>query len=285
MYAGYPIGGVLGAVLSLFFLDEYGWRFLFWLGLIPLIFVPFFIWLLPESISFLQSRNRREQAQAICQKYQMEIPKEEIIEEQPAIKNKWNAVTILFSKGYLKATIYFWITFFMGLLLIYGLNTWLPKLMVQAGYPLGSSLSLLVMLNITAAIGGLIGGIASDYWGSKLVITISYFLAAVSIALLSINPPTFLLYTLIGIAGFGSIGTTLILNAYITKYFPTHARATALGWALGFGRLGAISGPILGGLLLTWKVNTTINFFIFALAGLLASLFAFLIPKEKGSRI
>jgi len=286
MYAGYPIGGVLGALLSLLYLNEYGWRFLFWLGLIPVILVPFLIWKLPESISFLLSRRRDQEAEAICRKYQIELPTvQQEDQHKPVSQSKLSAISILFSKTYLRATIFFWITFFMGLLLVYGLNTWIPKLMVKAGYPLGSSLSLLIMLNFTAAIGALIAGVAADRWGSKRVISVSYFLAGVSIALLSSKPSTLFVYALIGIAGFGSTGTTLILNAYITKYFPTHARATALGWALGFGRLGAISGPILGGLLMAWQVDINTNFYIFALAGFIASISTRFIPKEKGGMI
>ena len=57
-----------------------------------------------------------------------------------------------------------------GNVLIYGLNTWLPQMMRQAGYPLGSSLSFLLMLNITAAIGALFAGAIADRIGAKLLL-------------------------------------------------------------------------------------------------------------------
>ncbi|MBP1965012.1 MFS transporter [Paenibacillus aceris] len=281
MFSGYPIGGILGAVLSLFFLNDYGWRFLFWLGLTPIVLVPFLIWKLPESVNFLVSRNRKEEAEVICKKYQIDLPVIQHTESKTGPKTSWSSVAFLFSKPYLRTTAFFWVTFFMGLLLVYGLSTWLPKMMVQAGYPLGSSLSLLVMLNFTAAIGALGAGAAADRWGSKRVISIAYIAAAVSIALLSLKPPTVLLYPLIGIAGIGSTGILIILNAYLTKYFPTYARSTALGWASGVGRIGASCGPILGGLLLAWKVDFNVNFYIFALAALIASISILLVPVEK----
>ena len=110
----------------------------------------------------------------------------------------------------------------MGMFLIYGLNTWLPQMMRQAGYPLGSSLSFLLMLNITAAIGALFAGAIADRIGAKIVISISYLMAAVCIGLLTIKPSVTIIYLLIGLAGIGSVGITQILNAYVTQYFPSH---------------------------------------------------------------
>lgn len=281
MFSGYPIGGVLGALASLAFLDDYGWRFLFWLGVIPIVLLPILIWKFPESLNFLVSRNRMKEAEAISRKYQVDLPTIQKVESKTDSKSKFSAVTLLFSKKYLRTTSFFWLTFFMGLLLVYGLSAWLPKMMMQAGYPLGSSLTLLLMLNFTSAIGALGAGAAADRWGSKRVISIAYFAAAVSIALLSLKPPTVLLYLLIGIAGIGSTGILIILSAYITKYFHGHAQTTALGWASGVGRIGAACGPILGGLLLAWKVDINVNFYTFALAALLASISILLVPVDK----
>lgn len=54
-----------------------------------------------------------------------------------------------------------------------------------------------------------------------------------------------IIYVLIGLTGIGSVGITQILNAYVTQYFPSHARATSLGWGLGLGRIGAIAGLLV----------------------------------------
>ena len=148
----------------------------------------------------------------------------------PSTIRKKNGFFTLFSKEYIKATLLFWITYIMGMFLIYGLNTWLPQMMRQAGYPLGSSLSFLLMLNITAAIGALFAGAIADRIGAKIVISISYLMAAICIGLLTIKPSVTIIYLLIGHAGIGSVGITQILNAYVTQYFPSHIRATSLGW-------------------------------------------------------
>lgn len=167
---------------------------------------------------------------------------------------------LLYSQRIHKSNAAFWITYIMGMFLIYGLNTWLPQMMRQAGYPLGSSLSFLLMLNITAAIGALFAGAIADRIGAKIVISISYLMAAVCIGLLTIKPSVTIIYLLIGLAGIGSVGITQILNAYVTQYFPSHIRATSLGWGLGLGRVGAITGPILVGIIMTMQYDLVWNF-------------------------
>lgn len=287
MYTGYPVGGVLGALFSMFFLQEHGWRTMFWIGVIPVLIIPFIIKFLPESISFLLVKKEFAKADSIAKEFNLPA---EFTQAQSNTANKSSgsklaAIASLFSKENIRATVFFWITFFMGLLMIYGLSTWLPKMMREAGYPLGPSLGFLLMLNFSAAVGALLAGTAADRWGSKKIISASYFLAGISIALLSIKSSMVFVYALVGVAGFGTIGTTLILNAYISKYFDADNRATALGWALGFGRIGAISGPILIGIFMSAKLDFTINFYLFAVAGIIASITVLFIPKKGDMKI
>lgn len=280
MFTGYPLGIVLGAILSMFMLEDFGWRIMFGIGMIPLLLIPFIIRYLPESIQFLLSRNHQEEVDKILNRFQIEFHAKEKTHQAPSNIRKKNGFLTLFSKEYIKATLLFWITYIMGMFLIYGLNTWLPQMMRQAGYPLGSSLSFLLMLNITAAIGALFAGAIADRIGAKIVISISYLMAAICIGLLTIKPSVTIIYLLIGLAGIGSVGITQILNAYVTQYFPSHIRATSLGWGLGLGRVGAIAAPILIGIIMTMQYDLAWNFYLFSFAGLLAAISVFLIPAK-----
>ncbi|WP_081707583.1 MFS transporter [Bacillus massiliigorillae] len=287
MYTGYAMGGVFSAFLSILFLADHSWRIMFWIGALPILAVPFILKFLPESLEFLVVKNRVSEAEQIANKYNISIEniKEAAKKEKMKVKSTSNTVAELFSKQNIRPTIFFWITFFMGLFTIYGLTTWLPQMMRSAGYPLGSSIGFLLMLNFSAAVGAILAGVAADKWGSKKVIIISYLLASISIALLSVKASMLVVYGLVGVAGFGTIGTTLILNAYISKYFDTKIRATSLGWALGFGRIGAILGPILAGLVISWNFNLSTNFYIFALAAVIAAIAVIFIPKSKQGEV
>ncbi len=285
MFSGYSFGTVLGAILAILLLDSLGWRFMFWIGALPLLIVPIMIKYLPESVSFLLSKNRHKEAEVICKRYQMNISffeeqlqngKKDTVSEKKSIKG-------LFSKEYIRPTIFIWLTYIMGFYLVYGLNTWLPQIMKELGYSLHSSLSFLLVMNLTAGIGALLASAIADRWGSKRVIGVSYSLAAVCAFLLTLGaPPIGVTYLLVGIAGFGAVGSTQILNAFVTKYYPAQSRATALGWGLGVGRIGAISGPVLVGFLLSMNVDLIWSFYTFVIAGLVATLGMILTPSKKG---
>ncbi|MBM4763721.1 aromatic acid/H+ symport family MFS transporter [Bacillus sp. B15-48] len=286
MFSGYSFGTVLGAILAIFFLDAIGWRGMFWIGALPLLLIPVMIKYLPESVNFLLSRNRRAEAEAICHKYNMDIAlfeeKEEEDQPKQVQKKGKNSIKEMFSKEYLRPILFLWLTYIMGFYLVYGLNTWLPQIMTQMGHSLNSSLSFLLVMSLTAGLGALLGSVIADKFGSKRVLIVSYFAASVSALLLTLgSPPIIITYILVGIAGFGSVGSTQILNAFVTKYFPSTIRATALGWGLGVGRIGAISGPILVGVLLTMNVDLLWSFYTFVIAGIIATISIAFMPNKK----
>lgn len=72
------------------------------------------------------------------------------------------------------------------------------------------------------------------------------------------------------LAGVGTHGTQCLVIAAVANYYPDHMRGTALCWALGVGRLGAVAAPQVGGLLLAMGLGTNSNFFAFAFSALLA---------------
>lgn len=166
----------------------------------------------------------------------------------------------------------------MAFLLIYGLNTWLPKIMEQAGYPVKSGLILLLLFNFAAVLGGLIAGRVADRIKPKQVIACTYFLAALSIALMSLKLNMVLLYLLIIVAGFGSTGTTFVLASYVTRYYGVNNRASAIGTVSAVGRFGAVAGPVLVGLIVSAGFTVEFNFYFFALIALIASILIMNIP-------
>ncbi|MFO1505178.1 MAG: hypothetical protein U1F39_15430, partial [Steroidobacteraceae bacterium] len=48
-------------------------------------------------------------------------------------------------------------------------------------------------------------------------------------------------------AGFGIIGCQGVLNASAGLIYPVSCRPTGVGAALGVGRIGSLSGPVVGG--------------------------------------
>ncbi|MEI8407436.1 MULTISPECIES: MFS transporter [unclassified Kribbella] len=280
MFSGFSLGGVLAAVLAINLVPTQGFRIMFWIGMAPLVLVLPLAWkYLPESVSFLQARGRHDEAAALAAKYG--VQPEPVAAET---SSKWSALAVLFGRKHLAATILFGAASFFGLLLVYGLNTWLPQIMRQAGYPLGSSLRFLLVMNVGAIVGALVASTLADRLGSKVVTTVAFALAACSIYALSVNPASFALYLLIAIAGLGTVGTQILVNGYVATHYPAGSRATALGWSLGVGRLGAIVGPLFGGWVLDSGLSLDWNFYGFAVPAVLGALVIAAVPRTGRER-
>ena len=170
------------------------------------------------------------------------------------------------------STVMFWIAFFSCLLMVYGLNTWLPKLMIEAGYALNSSLGFLIALQGGAIIGTLIIGRLCDKYGSKKMLVPMYASGAIALTLLGFGGNMFVIYLFVAIAGAATIGSQNIVQAYVSQYYPAYIRSTALGMASGIGRIGGMLGPILGGFLLSITLPIHMNFIAFAIPGLIAAI-------------
>lgn len=102
----------------------------------------------------------------------------------------------------------------MCLFVMYGLRTWLPKIMQDAGFPLGSSLTFLLALNIGAVVGAIVGGQLADCFGTKKTLVIFFLIAFVSLTVLSFKPSMVLFYLLIALAAGTTTGTQIVANSY-----------------------------------------------------------------------
>ncbi len=171
-----------------------------------------------------------------------------------------NPVPKLFEEKRGISTISFWAASFVIYILVYGLSTWLPKLMVTAGYPLQNSLLLLFALNLGGIVGLIGGGWLADRIGNKQVIIGMFVIGGVSLAILGFKPGAIAMYLLVAIAGACTTGAGNANNGYTSKFYPTHIRTTGVGWGTGVGRFGAIFGPTLGGVLIDANLSTHMNF-------------------------
>ncbi|QCB96128.1 MFS transporter [Arthrobacter sp. PAMC25564] len=160
---------------------------------------------------------------------------------------------------------------FMGLLLVYGLNTWLPQLMSSAGYSLSAGLSLLLVLNVGAVAGLLVAGVLADRHGTKKIVLLWFGLSAVFLAVLSVklqNEP--LLNVAVFVTGVFVFSSQVLVYAWVSQLFPASLRGTALGFAAGVGRFGAILGPAVTGTLVAAGIAYPWGFYVFAAAAVLA---------------
>ncbi|MHA2787806.1 MFS transporter [Corynebacterium sp. S7] len=297
VYSGVPAGGVMASLFAIAFEDAIGWRGLFMIGASPLLFLlPLAYFALPESPRWLMTRGRRDEAESTCDRFG--LPKDQFMAEPVAAAAVKRATSGdsqkksdlektgfagIFSRSYLPGTILIGVMSFIGLLSTYGLNTWLPKIMQANGASSHDSLYSLLALNGGAVVGGLIASKFADRIGAKTVITSTFLLAAISLAILPQFNSVAPMYLPIALAGIGVLGTQVLTYGLTANYYGTSARAAGVAWTAGFGRLGGIFGPLIGGLIIGAGLGPTYAFYIFAAAALVGAVCTALIPRSPAA--
>ena len=277
MYSGYSVGGMLSALAALALLPENSFRIMYALGLLPLVTIVPLAWrYLPESAAFLAGKGRIIEARALADKFGIDLP-------APSATTSNGSMASLVTGPRRVPLLLLVVASFCGLLLVYGVNTWLPNIMRQSGYSLGSSLSFLLVLNLGAIVGALAASRAADRFGSKPVTVTSFLLAVVAILALGTGLPVSAAMAVVAVAGLGTVGTQILVNGYVATYFGENERAAALGLSLGLGRVGAIVGPILGGWIASSALGVEWNFYAFAAFAALGCLAVALVSRSAAS--
>lgn len=273
MMSGVPIGGSAAALLGLWLLPTYGWRAMYAVAFAAVVvLLPVCVAALPESPTWLRAHGRDDEARGVELRYGIDHAHEERHHAHhgahhgagiPALlRAPWLAASVLFALATL-ATLFAW----------YGLGTWLPKLMASdPRFEMGKPLYFLLALNLGAVIGSLVTAWAGTRWGPLKSAIGAAALAAVGLAFLLTYPSSLApVYGALILAGVGTHGTQCLVIAAVASHYPPRLRGTALGFALGIGRVGAVLAPQVGGWLLDAKLGVGSNFAAFALAAGVAS--------------
>lgn len=254
-----PAGAMLGGLLAAKIMPIWGWQSIYIIGgVVPLLFLVILFFVLPESLEYLRQKPTALNKQTI-EKILNKISAEKIhldennFHSTTESKEKTAKLSILFQQGLAKTTIGVWGTYFFNWVAWFMLLSWLPTILKQAG--LDPSNAPYASVTVNAAF--IVFAIPLAYFLPKLntVKILSFmFICGIAIAIalgLTIQSQQWgLIFVLIACAGFGIGGQQLALNYLVVASYPTEVRATAIGWAIGMGRFGAIIGSAIGGLIL-----------------------------------
>jgi AAHS family 4-hydroxybenzoate transporter-like MFS transporter len=226
MFGGLPLGSTIGGFISNWLMARHGWPSVFLVGgVLPLLLVPLLALFLPETRSGAALSGNAERT--------------------------GNPVLRLFEGGRTPVTLLLWLVYFMNLLAIYFLVNWLPTLLREAGLPLDMAILSTAILNFGGAIGGVMLGLLIDRFHPPRVLLWAFVAAIVAVAGLAFSSghlPALMIAA--AIAGFTLVGAQTGCHVLTALSYPAAIRTTGVGWALGVGRIGAILGPLLGGMLL-----------------------------------
>jgi MFS family permease len=159
---------------------------------------------------------------------------------------------------------------------------WIPKLITDSGLPNAVGITALSLINLFGVIGGALAG----WWAGRMsmgwVTFVFMLMMYVSMILFSVMPAEpAALWIASSILGFFMIGTMVGLYTIVAHVFPTHVRATGTGAAIGIGRLGAVAGPYLGGVLIAAGWQRPLYFAVLGIPTLLAAVLAVLAARRE----
>ena len=215
--------------------------------------IPLVYWRLPESIDFLVSRrgpNALPRINALLAK--MNLPTaQELPPADPNIKPKVSVAEI-FSADFRGRTFAIWVCYLMVMSGWYFVVNWTPKILIDAGLSRDAGISGGMLLSVGGVLGGLtLGWLATWFRVSWLGATFM-LLSVVCMTVfgrLDVDLTAMLLVAFL--IGFFLAASMISLYATVPELYPTRVRNTGTGWALGIGRLGAVIGPYIAGVLIS----------------------------------
>jgi AAHS family benzoate transporter-like MFS transporter len=268
MMSGVPIGGSIAALVGIGLIPAFGWEAMFLVAVLALVVVvPLGLKYLPETLAPVSTAG--EATDRAAGKAARRVAKKSAA--KPTAGTEPIGFSSLLRAPYLGVSVLFALATIATLFAWYGLGTWLPNLMQLAGYNLGSALTFALALNLGAVAGSVITAWAGTRFGPMPTAIAAAAVAAGALVVLVTGPSVTVVYLMLVLAGVGTHGTQCLIIAAVASHYPGHLRGTALGWALGTGRIGAVAAPQVGGLLLAAGLGVNSNFLAFAGAAAIAA--------------
>lgn len=275
LQAGYPVGATLTGFIVAHQIDAHGWQaMLLGAAILCTVSLPLVWFMLPESIDFLLSRQPRNALPRV-NKLLVAIGRAPLAAlPEPRVAERGDAgLRGVLGEGRRAGTILLWMATIFGFMTLYFVISWIPKLAVEAGLPATQAIYAGAVYNIGAFVGITSLGLIATHIDLRRLILVYMVMAAGALVVFgAVAMPiaaTLLVAFLIGAFIQGGFNGCYPLA---TSFYPPAVRSTGLGWAMGVGRIGAVIGPMLGGVLLAEKVPLPVIFAIFAVPAVLAGL-------------
>ncbi len=285
--AGYPLGAMLGGTFGPGLISNWGWQGVFYFGAAATaVTATIAMLLLPESLQFLlarQPRNALAKANRVLERINASplavLPPPSGQAHAGVMKTVFGLFDNLgglFRDGLARKTLLLWLTFFLCFIGLYFLMSWIPFLIEDSGFSRAQGGQAFALFNVGGVLGILMLGALSTRFHLTATIGTFLLLSAVFMVVFANAQGSFgMLMGLILVIGIMQQGGFTGLYACAAKIYPSEIKATGLGWAIGLGRIGAVAGPAIAGVLIDRGIDMNTNFMIFAVPMLLGGLMAY----------
>jgi len=253
---GLNLGSSWPGLVSAYMLPHFGWGVLFFVGgLAPMLIATCMIWTIPESVKYLVTQpQRRAELAKLLQRLSpgLTVAPNVTYVGTPNDTAPASSPRKLFEGKLGPITGLFWFMVVANVMTIFFLNNWMPTLFVAEGVAPKSAALATALFNLGGVVGALILALLLDRIG-LIALSLLFVIACPAIALIgAFGIPVQLLILTIFVSGLCAHALQAGIPSISAVIYPTNIRSKGVGWVAAIGRLGAIAGPLIGGVLVGW---------------------------------
>jgi AAHS family 4-hydroxybenzoate transporter-like MFS transporter len=257
MYCNTATGALVASLTAPWIVSWLGWRGPFVLGGVLPIASALLLLAAPESLKFLLHRRPGHPAIArILSRVAPEANARQVyVAPPPDIAG--GSVRDLFAPRYRVRTLWLWLAFAMTAFILYLLVSWLPTLLLAAGWSAPQAQKAVAFNQAGGIIGGLLLAWLMDRLGGERILLVGFLVCATTLLLFLVVPAGFWTWgALLLVVGACTGGAIFALPSLGTRYYPAAILSTGTGWGSASARVGAFIAPLVGGLLMARGITT-----------------------------
>ncbi|MBQ9486486.1 MAG: MFS transporter, partial [Selenomonadaceae bacterium] len=265
------VGWLVAAFISYIIIPQFGWHVAFLIGALPALYVFVIRLHMPESVRYLISQKKIDEAKQIILSLEVElgVKSEPFAKDLNAAERKSEdaakpTFASLWTPQFRIRTIMLWLAWFGIVYSYYGIFMWLPSIVFSQGFEVVKTFEYVLIMTAAQLPGYFAAAWLVDLIGRKYTLSIFLLMSGVCSYFFG-NSATANELLMWGAAmSFFNLGAWGVIYTYTPELYPTAIRALGSGWAAGFGRIGGMLAPMLVGVLLVHGAHMNLIFAMFA---------------------
>ena len=290
--AFWAVGWILAALIGYYVVPsgDDGWRWALVVGVVPALYALVVRMGLPESVRYLESKGRHEEAEAVVRAFEDSAG--------PGYRDDRDGLAAddapgagasvvetdkresLWSRRLRGRTAALWVVWFGINFSYYGAFIWLPSLLVARGFGMVRSFGFTLLITLAQLPGYAVAAWLIEVWGRRVTLSVFLVGSAISAGLFGFADSEWQVVVTGCALSFFNLGAWGALYAIGPELYPTATRGSGTGAAASFGRLASILAPLLVPLLM--PSGQAVVFGVFASAFVIAAIAAFTLPERRG---
>ena len=267
----WALGWLVAACIAYLLIPMFGWKIAFVIGTLPALYVFLIRLHMPESVRYLLSHNKVDEAKEIILQLEKKlavvsqpfngelnpIEKGQVKEETPHFIKLWN-------RQFRMRTLMLWLAWFGIVFSYYGIFMWLPSIVFAQGFAVVKTFEYVLIMTLAQLPGYFAAAYLVDVIGRKYTLSLFLLMSGVCSFFFGNATSSETLLAWGAAMSFFNLGAWGVIYTYTPEQYPTAMRALGSGWAAGFGRIGGMLAPMLVGVMIAGSFGMNTIFLMFA---------------------